>query len=156
MEINAENMQQIVTILGSLASVLNGLGVSGLIALVLSGPVIVLGTILMVEYKRGRDVNNLAEAMRKENREILEGSRLESSRLLEVYRADTHNVLGECRSMLQSTTKFYNDNVVLVKDYERLANNLQDVVVTNTKAIERLCVMMEGKNSAYKGENYHG
>jgi hypothetical protein len=53
-------------------------------------------------------------------------------RILDKYEADVH----EARQM-------YNNNVILVKSYQSLAQDLKDVVVMNTQAITQLCKDVE-------------
>lgn len=126
--------------LTGIAQILERLGISGLIALALSGPVLVLIAVLIIEYHRSRKTQELmtmsVESMRSENRATLE-----------TYRADTQNLLRELGANQRQTDTYYRDNVELVRGYELVASNLQDVVVSNTRAMERLITILEERRS---------
>lgn len=126
--------------LTGIAQILERLGISGLIALALSGPVLVLIAVLVIEYHRSRKTQELmtlsVESMRAENRATLE-----------TYRADTQNLLRELGANQRQTDTYYRDNVELVRGYELVASNLQDVVVSNTRAMERLITILEERRS---------
>ena len=122
--------------LTGIAQVLERLGISGLIALALSGPVLVLIAVLLIEYHRSRKMQ-----------EMVEGMRIESRAMLETYRADTQAVLRELGANQGRTDGYYRDNVELVKGYELVADNLQSVVVCNTRAMERLITILEERRN---------
>ena len=126
--------------LTGIAQILERLGISGLIALALSGPVLVLIAVLIIEYHRSRKTQELmtmsVESMRSENRATLE-----------TYRADTQYLLRELGANQRQTDTYYRDNVELVRGYELVASNLQDVVVSNTRAMERLITILEERRS---------
>lgn len=126
---------RLVEALTALAGMLEQIGLPGLVALLLLGPGLVLCTIMMVEYHRGRRIHELMEAARSEARGVLE-----------IYRADTRQILHELGEGIQQNVRFYRDNVELVRQYDFLAKNLQDVVVSNTRATERLIVMLEERS----------
>lgn len=119
----------------AIAEILERVGVPGLVGLILLGPGLVLCAIIMVEYHRSRRIQELVETARAEGRAVLE-----------IYRADTRQVLRELGEGIQQNMRFYRDNVELVKQYDFLAKNLQDVVVSNTRATERLIVMLEERS----------
>ena len=122
--------------LAGIAQVLERLGIPGLIGLALSGPALVLIAVLVIEFYRSRKMHELVESMR-----------IESRATLEAYRADTQSILRELGSNQSQTDRYYRDNVELVKGYELVAVNLQDVVVSNTRAMERLITILEERRS---------
>lgn len=69
--------------------------------------------------------------------------REDSACKLESYRADMQTVLRELGDHQQETAQYYRDNVELVKAYERIATGLQDVVVNNTRTMERVLSLIE-------------
>ncbi|MCC8194341.1 MAG: hypothetical protein LIP28_06825 [Deltaproteobacteria bacterium] len=138
---------QVLEIMAGVVQVLDRLGVGGLILLVLSGPALVVLAVLFIEYhrsvkQRGENATMLA-AMREENARSRDGAAAQ----LEAYRADTQQLVRDLGANQRATDQYYKDNVELAKNYRRLAEVLQDVVVGNTRALERLIVMLEGRNS---------
>jgi len=121
--------------LAAIAGMLEQMGLPGLVALLLMGPGLVLCALIMVEYHRGR-----------RTQESMEAARAEARAVLEIYRADTRRILHDLGEGIQQNVRFYRDNVELVKQYDLLAKNLQDVVVSNTRATERLIVMLEERS----------
>ncbi|SBV99107.1 conserved hypothetical protein [uncultured delta proteobacterium] len=148
---NGIEITQALEILTGIVQVLDKLGIGGLVLLVLSGPALVVLAVLVIEYHRS--VKQRAEnaamlaAMREENAR----SRDNAAAQLEAYRADTQQLVRDLGANQRATDQYYKDNVELAKNYKRLAEGLQDVVVGNTRALERLIVMLEGRNSAGKG-----
>ena len=116
------------------ASLLDRLGMPGFISLIMAGPALILCAIVVVEYHRSRKTQEMADAARTEGRAMLE-----------TYRADTQQVLRELGSGIDRTDRFYRENAELAKQYERIAKGLQDVVVSNTRAMERLITMIESQ-----------
>lgn len=139
---------QALEVLTGIAQMLDRLGMGGLIMLVLSGPALVVLAVLFLEYhrsvKRGGENAELLSAMRDENSR----SRESAVAQLEAYRADTQQLVRDLGANQRATDQYYKDNVELAKNYKRLAEGLQDVVVCNTRALERLIVMLEGRNGA--------
>lgn len=129
---NNVDVGRLLDALTEIATLCERLGLSGLVSLALAGPALVLCAIMLVEYHRGRKVQEMVETARAECRSMLE-----------TYRADTQQVLRELGAGINQTERFYRDNVELVKQYERIAKGLQDVVVSNTRATERLVTMIE-------------
>ncbi len=126
---------QAVAALSGIAKILDQLGIPGLIALALIGPALVIIAVLSIEYRRSREMQHMLEDVRKENRA-----------LLETYRADAQRMIGELGAHQRQTDGYYKDNVRLVEDYARIAGDLQDVVIGNTRAVERLTVMLEERS----------
>ena len=122
--------------LSGIAQVLERLGIPGLVGLALSGPALVLIAVLVIEFCRSRKMHELVESMRAE-----------SKKTLEAYRTDTQSILRELGANQSQTDRYYRDNVELVKGYELVAVNLQDVVVSNTRAMERLITILEERRS---------
>ncbi len=151
---DAEQVIKLLTALEAIAGVVQRLGPSGLILVVLSGPALVLMTVLGLEYMRSRataaqvetmraDQMQVTETMRGDLGRIVEAMRAESRGMLEAYRSDTQAILRELGADQAQTDQYYRDNVELVRQYERLAKDLVAVVTCNTKALERLSVIIE-------------
>lgn len=58
--------------------------------------------------------------------------------LIERYRDDMLRSLNEHGEALETMSRYYRDNVDLVRSWERIANGLQDVVLLNTQAMQRM------------------
>ena len=129
---NAAEITQMITALTEIASILDRLGVPGLIAILLAGPAAVLVTILILDHLRGKRLETLNEQHREENR-----------LLIEQYRADTQKILLDYGIKHTEALQFYKDNVELVKQYKRIADGFQDVVVTNTGMMARVAGLTE-------------
>lgn len=144
---NPAELTQALEVLTGIVHILDRLGISGLILLALSGPAIVILAVLGIEYHRSirqRDENaGLLAAMREENAR----SRDSAAAQLEAYRSDTRHLVHELGANQAATDQYYKDNVELVRGYKLVAEGLQDVVVGNTRALERLIVMLEGRSS---------
>lgn len=173
---NPQEITALVSALQVIAKVLDSLGVPGLLGLALSGPAVVLVTILFLDHFRGarmekmqkefRDATSLLvethrkdssgnlEAYRKDTARIIEANRADTVQLLEAYRKDTQ---GACLALGRDhaeVTKYYQDNVQLVTAYERVADSLQTVVVSNTRAMEGLAVIVKERTLRLRSEHH--
>lgn len=129
---NPADLTQTLEALTAFAKVIDALGIPGIVALVFSGPLLMLCSLYLIEYKRNQNTTAMVE-----------GVRAEMSETIEIYRQDTQRMLRELGANQAKTDQYYRDNAELVKNYERIANNLQDVVVSNTSVMSRLCTMLE-------------
>ncbi len=125
-------VQALISAMETIAQVLGALGVPGLLGLVLAGPVVVLTVVLVLDYMRGKRMEQVQQEYRAD-----------TTRLLEVYRCDTQTILREIGREHSEAVQFYSENVELVRDYQRVADALQTLVINNTRAVERLVVLME-------------
>ena len=116
----------------AIAAVLTQLGVPGLLGLALAGPALIILAMLYFEHLR---------ATRQEQAQAAYREAVE--KVLETYRSDTMNMLREVAKEHSEAVRFYNDNVELVQDYERMAEALQTIIVNNTRALERLVTIIE-------------
>ena len=77
--------------------------------------------------------------------------------MLAAYRKDTQEalrtisekheaILQEVSEKHEETAEFYRKNVTLVKNYERMNDTLQTLVVNNTRAMEHLSTIIEARN----------
>lgn len=132
-------LSQLVDSLTEIAVILEHLGIPGLIALALAGPALVLVAVLAIEYLRSRKMQDMAELLRVENALARE----QAHTFMEQYRADMAGAIKELGANQSETAQFYKDNVELVKGFNRMADGYQDVVVSNTRATERLITILE-------------
>lgn len=140
-----QEIQTLISAIQAIAAVLSGLGVPGLAALILAGPAMVLMTVLVLDYIRSTRMAVMQQEFRTDTTRILDAYRNNTSKILEAYRVDTQAVCKELGKEHAEAVRFYNDNVELVKDYERMADSLQTLVVNNTRAVERLVTIVEAR-----------
>jgi hypothetical protein len=70
-----------------------------------------------------------------------DGRRLDRSQ--EQHRKDVSEVLSQYRADMAEIRRMYENNVLLVKSYEKLAVDLHDVVIMNTQAFTHLAEDIE-------------
>lgn len=63
--------------------------------------------------------------------------------LLDAYREDTQEILRDVGNRHAEVVQYYHKNVELVKNYERVTEALQSLVINNTRAVERLTTIIE-------------
>ncbi|MDD2966756.1 MAG: transcriptional regulator [Desulfovibrionaceae bacterium] len=129
---NPNDLETLVTATQTIAAVLSGLGVPGLLALALSGPAMVIVAMLYFEHLRTKRAEQSQQIYREE-----------TSRILEAYRIDTQKILREVGGEHAEAVAQYRENVEFVKNYERMADSLQTLIVNNTRAMERLTTIVE-------------
>ena len=66
--------------------------------------------------------------------------------VLEAYRKDTRIILDEMGAKHAEVTESYRKNVSLVKNYERMTDLLQTLVINNTRAMEHLSTIIEHRS----------
>lgn len=142
---NPQEIQTLISAMQTIAAVLSGLGVPGLVALALAAPAMVLVTVLVLDHIRSTRMAVMQQEFRTDTTRILDAYRNNTSKILEAYRVDTQSVCKELGKEHAEAVRFYNDNVELVKDYERMADALQTLVVNNTRAVERLITIVEAR-----------
>ncbi|MDL2207616.1 hypothetical protein LJB82_02720 [Desulfovibrio sp. OttesenSCG-928-M16] len=136
---NSIQLTQLADALTEIALVLERLGIPGLAALVLTGPAVVLCAVLAIDYLRGKRMQDMVELLRAENALARE----QASWLMETYREDMSRSIQDLGSNQDQTDQYYRDNVELVKGFNRMAGRYQDIVVSNTRATERLITILE-------------
>ncbi|MDY0260835.1 MAG: hypothetical protein RBR41_14370 [Desulfovibrio sp.] len=142
---NPQEIQTLISAMQTIAAVLSGLGVPGLVALALAAPAMVLVTVLVLDHIRNTRMAMMQQEFRTDTTRILDAYRNNTSKILEAYRVDTQSVCKELGKEHAEAVRFYNDNVELVKDYERMADALQTLVINNTRAVERLITIVEAR-----------
>lgn len=135
---NGVEITNLLRVLGIIAGILQQLGVPGLVMLLLGGPAAVLITVLVLNYLSARKQERVLEVYRADMAKVVAAAQEASFRQLEIYRADTQAIVRELGENQKQTAQFYKDNVELVKSYERVADDLSDLVATNVQVLERL------------------
>ena len=65
-------------------------------------------------------------------------------RTLTKYREDVAMILAQYKEDMAATRLMYENNVTLVKQYEKLSCDLKDVVLLNAQSFQRLCDLVTG------------
>jgi len=60
------------------------------------------------------------------------------SEMLRLYREDMHQVLESYGKDIAKLSLFYEHNVILVQNWEKIGNGFQDQVVLNTQTMQRM------------------
>lgn len=129
---------EVAALIGALEPLIRGLatvGLPGVLAIVLSGPAFLIAVVVIMSH-------NSAKRMEKAHERFQENM----NTMLEAYRADTQNILREVGDKHAEVAQFYKKNVELVKNYERMTDALQTLVVNNTRAMEHLTTIIETRH----------
>ena len=100
------------------------LGLPGIVLLAAAIPALVIIVAFVMNYKHAKRMENIVET----------------------YRHDTQQILDDMGAKHAEVAEFYRKNVSLVKAYERMNDNLQTLVVNNTRAVERLTAIIEHRS----------
>ena len=115
-----------------LLEALFSLGVPGIILMLAAIPALVIAVVFILDYRHGKRTEMLLEAYRQDSQELLRSM------------GEKHEtILREMSEKHAESAEFYRKNVTLVKNYEKMTDALQALVVNNTRATERLTTMIE-------------
>lgn len=131
------NPSEITTMLTALEPVLKELasvGLPGFLAITLSGPALLLAIVFTQSHA---STKRMERAQKHFQAVMLE--------MVETYRKDTQGMLQEVAGKHEEVVQFYRKNVELVKNYERMTDFMQTLVVNNTRALERLTTIIESR-----------
>ena len=129
--------------LAVLSSLVGQLGPGSLIGIFVGGPSLMVLLVSFQSAWTGRHLNHMFEDARKCVNDLWERHREATARLQEVHRHETATIVKELGEGLGKTTRYYEDNVKLVEDYGKLANSLQDLIVTNIRTLEKVASSIE-------------
>lgn len=129
---------QIITALSIIAKIVDALGVGGIIALALAGPVIVVVAVLLLSQFNNQRLAKIVEIYRNDADKRFEVYRKDSGDRFEEYRHGMEKTLDEYDDSLRQVIQFYKDNVELVKNITSIAADLKDVVVLNATNMQRV------------------
>ena len=118
-----------------LLEALFSLGVPGILLVLASIPALVVVVVFALDYKHGRRVAQVLEAYREDTQESLRV-------MTEKFEAS----LREMNRNHEEVAEYYRRNVSLVKNYERLTDALQTLVVNKTRAVEHLSTIVETRS----------
>ena len=103
--------------------------------------------ILSLLAQDGSQIRAVAKGARKPTSQF--SSRLELYSQADVLLAQGRSldIVKELGKNQMSTAQFYKDNVELVKNYQRIANDLSDLIVSNVSVLQRLAGLIENNMS---------
>ena len=128
-------IQAVLVALEPIMAMLATIGIPGLLGLILSAPALVIVVMLTMSHIS-------ATRMEKAHQRFQENM----ATMLEAYRSDTQSILREVGDEHEEVARFYRNNVELVRNYERMTDALQTLVVNNTRAVERLITIVETRH----------
>ena len=138
-----EQIPQLVEALASIAGILERLGVPGLFSLLFLIAVMPVVTLMVLNHINTKNLVSMHEQARKDTQTVVQQLRGDMSNALETYRSDTLDIVKELGKNQMATAQFYKDNVELVKNYQRIANDLSDLIVSNVSVLQRLAGLIE-------------
>ena len=140
---NPEQINALISAAQSISAVLQQLGVPGLLCLALAGPACVIVAMLWFDHGRAVRQEHQLAVYREDMEKQQKAFRETVERVLEIYRADTQNILRDVAGQHAEVVAYYRDNVKLVREDESVASALQSIIVNNTRAVERLITIIE-------------
>ena len=132
---NPNEIQALLVALEPIMTALAAIGIPGILGLILAAPVLVIGVLLIMSH--------ISTARMEKSHQRFQENMVT---MLEAYRSDTQNILREVGNKHEEVARFYRNNVELVKNYERMTDALQTLVVNNTRAVERLITIVETRH----------
>jgi hypothetical protein len=134
-----EHAPELISALQTVASFLEEMGIPGLVGLILIGPSMMVIAVFALDYLRQRHARALEEAHRQEVRQTLDFLR----EIVEQHRADNDRMLRDFGEKHAEVTQYYKDNVELARSTQRMATDMRDIIVINTRALEHLASAMQ-------------
>lgn len=135
---DAGTAKEVAAALAVFASLVDKLGVEGMVCLLFGSPLMMVITFAVQSHVAGRRLQSMFEEARKCVHDLWEKHREETTRLQESHRQETAAIVRDLGEGLNRTTRFYENNVELVNNYKRLADNLQDLILKNSQSMEKL------------------
>lgn len=111
------------------------LGVPGIILMLAAIPALVIAVVFILDHRHGKRTEMLLEAYREDTQESLR-----------VMTEKFETSLREMNKKHDEVAEYYRKNVTLVKNYERMTDALQTLVVNNTRAVEHLSTIVETRS----------
>ena len=94
-----------------------------------------MALVFILDYRHGKRIERVLAAYRQDTQEALQ-----------TISGKHEAILREMSAKHEETAEFYRKNVTLVKNYERMNDTLQTLVVNNTRAMEHLSTIIEARN----------
>ena len=113
------------------------LGLPGIVLMLAAIPALVIAVVFILDHRHGKRTEMLLEAYRQDTQNVLRA-------VSEKHEA----ILRDMSEKHAETAELYRKNVTLVKNYEKMNDILQTLVVNNTRVMERLTVVIETRDKA--------
>ena len=140
---DAASAKELAAALAVFVSLIEKLGPGGLIGLFVGGPSVMALFVFVQSAWSARRQHNLFEESRRTIYDLWDRHRDESARVQEAHRQETSLIVKELGAGVSKTTRYYEDNVELVKGYDKLSGNFQDLVATNIRSLEKVASGIE-------------
>lgn len=147
---DAASAKELAAAMAVLASLVDKLGAGGVLGLMIGSPLLMVATFSFQGWWATRRQQSMLEtyqrdalARSEEMGRLAEKSRQAIFDLWERHRCETQTALDQLKESQGKLSRFYEDNVILVKNYEQMAKGLNDLVAVNTRMVERLTVQVE-------------
>lgn len=138
-----EQLPQLIDALSAFAGILERLGVPGVFIILFGVILIPVASLIVINHANTKSLTEMHEQARRDTQAIVQQLRSDVSNALETYRSDTLDIVKELGKNQMATSQFYRDNVELVKNYQRIANDLSDLIVSNVSVLQRLAGLIE-------------
>ncbi len=134
---------ELTELLKAVASMADTLGPGGVVALLLACPLLMVLLSVVQNNILGRRMLKMVESHQNNTTGLWEKHRAYVDLLLEDRRKETADILGKLGEALGKTTRYYEDNVRLVEDYDKLANDQQAMIATVVSGLEQMRASIE-------------
>lgn len=111
------------------------LGLPGIILMLAAIPALVIVVVFVLDHRHGKRIGMVLEAYREDTQESLR-----------VISEKFDVSLREMNMKHDEVAEYYRKNVTLVKNYEKMTDALQTLVVNNTRAVEHLSTIVETRS----------
>ena len=111
------------------------LGLPGIILMLAAIPALVIVVVFVLDHRHGKRIGMVLEAYREDTQESLR-----------VISEKFDVSLREMNMKHDEVAEYYRKNVTLVKNYEKMTDALQTLVVNNTRAAEHLSTIVETRS----------
>jgi len=125
-------------------ALLENMGAEGVLGFLFGGPLMVIAAFWLQGWSDRRHSQKLFEEFRKTIWDLWERHREETDRHKENHRKEIGDIIRKFDESLERTTRYYENNVLLVQNYEKLTNELQSLIVTTIQTLGRVDAHFEG------------
>ena len=132
-----------VAALSAVTKMIETLGPGGFVTVIFAGPVITTVVVMLLAIANSNRQQRLLEIYREDTGKLFEQYRENTSALVEKNRERTDMILERYQEAQSKFMGFYNEQSARVKSVHQLAEGFRDIVVANTRSMERLAADVE-------------
>lgn len=129
-----EKAPEIMAALESIVGFLDKVGVPGLILIICLAPTMLIMAMFALDFIRQRHIKIDNEERRKETEEYRKERRRES----EEFRQLVLGIQQENQAKHDEVVRYYKESVELLKATQRMAQDMRDIIINNTTALQHL------------------